>query len=116
MSTQPMRVETDALYVELDTERTIRHRNKLYYRFNHWPIWVWVFFIAPGPWTFDLFAKWFDARLLTWLLVVMVGTAIAGLRGRLPCVEPSPYSSLFTEDCPKPVFRRICYTTAWGEV
>ena len=35
-----------ALHVELDTERTIRVRNKLYYRFNHWPIWIFVFFIA----------------------------------------------------------------------
>jgi len=111
-----MRVETDALYVELDTERTIRHRNKLYYRFNHWPIWIWVFFIAPGPWTFDLFATGLDSRLLTWLLVVMAGTGIAGLFGRLPGCEPAPYIIRFTEDRPNPLYRRICYTTAWGEV
>ena len=43
--TQP---QTDARYFELDTARKIRHRNKLYYRFNHWPIWIFVFFIAPG--------------------------------------------------------------------
>ena len=40
--------DTHARYIELDTERKIRHRNKLYYRFNHWPIWIFVFFIAPG--------------------------------------------------------------------
>jgi len=109
-------VETDARYIELDTHRKIRHRNKLYYRFNHWPIWIFVFFIAPGPWTFDLFATGFDARLVTWLLIVMSGTAIAGLLGRLPGCEPAPYIIRFTEDRPNPLYRRICYTTAWGEV
>ena len=115
MSTQPT-AKTDSLYVELDTDRKIRHRNKLYYRFNHWPIWIFVFFIAPGPWTFDLFEHGFDARLLTWLAVVMVGTGIAGLRGRLPGCEPQPYIIRFTEDRPNPLYRRVCYTTAWGEV
>ena len=64
--------------------RKIRHRNKLYYRFNHWPIWIFVFFIAPGPLMFDMFERGFDVRMATWLGVVLVGTAIAGLRGRLP--------------------------------
>jgi hypothetical protein len=109
-------VQTDALYVEFDSERQIRHRNKLYYRFNHWPIWIFVFFIAPGPLTFDLFESGFDARLLTWLAVVLVGTGIAGLRGRLPGCEPAPYIIRFTEDRPNPLYRRVCYTTAWGEV
>src|SRR5205085_2943019 len=116
MSTQPLKVNTDAIYIELDSHRKIRHRNKLHYRFNHWPIWIFVFFIAPGPWTFDLFARGFDARLLTWLSVVIVGTGIAGLRGRLPGCEPAPYIIRFTEDRPNPLYRRICYTTAWGEV
>src|SRR5687767_7662824 len=105
-----------SLHVELDTERKIRTRNKLYYRFNHWPIWIFVFFIAPGPLTFDLFERGFDARLLTWLSVVLVGTAIAGLFGKLPGCEPAPYIIRFTEDRPNPLYRRICYTTAWGEV
>ena len=39
-------------------------RNKLHYRFNHWPIWIFVFFIAPGPLTFDLFERGFDARMV----------------------------------------------------
>jgi hypothetical protein len=115
MATDP-RVTTDSLYVELDTNRKIRVRNKLYYRVNHWPIWIFVFFIAPGPWTFDLFEDGFDARLLTWLAVVLVGTGIAGLCGRLPGCEPRPYIIRFTEDRPNPLYRRICYTTAWGEV
>ena len=107
---------TDALYVELDTERTIRHRNKLYYRFNHWPIWIFVFFIAPGPLTFDLFEHGVDARMLTWLAVVLAGTGLAGILGQLPGSEPRPYIIRFTEDRPNPLYRRICYTTAWGEV
>jgi hypothetical protein len=107
---------TDALYVELATGRKIRHRNKLYYRFNHWPIWVFVFFIAPGPLTFDLFERGFDARMGAWLGVVVAGTGIAGLRGRLPGCEPRPYIIRFTEDRPNPLYRRVCYTAAWGEV
>jgi hypothetical protein len=108
-------VRTDARYIEFDTDRQIRYRNKLHYRINHWPIWIFVFFIAPGPLTFDLFEQGFDARLLAWLGVVLVGTGIAGLRGRLPGCEPRPYIIRFTEDRPNPLYRRICYTTAWGE-
>ena len=48
--------------VEYASQRKIRERNKLYYRFNHWPIWIFVFFIAPGPLTFDLFEHGFDSR------------------------------------------------------
>ena len=114
MPTPP--VDTHALHVELDTERTIRHRNKLYYRFNHWPIWIFVFFIAPGPLTFDLFERGVDARMLTWLAVVLAGTGLAGILGQLPGSEPRPYIIRFTEDRPNPLYRRICYTTAWGEV
>jgi hypothetical protein len=109
-------IETDAIFIERDTDRKIRHRNKLYYRFNHWPIWIFVFFIAPGPLTFDLFAHGFDGRMAAWLAVVLLGTGIAGLRGRLPGCEPAPYIIRFTEDRPNPLYRRICYTTAWGEV
>jgi len=109
-------VRTDARYIDHDTNRKIRHRNKAYYRVLHWPIWIFVFFIAPGPLTFDLFERGFDARLVTWLACVLVGTAIAGLRGRLPGCEPAPYIIRFTEDRPNPLYRRVCYTTAWGEV
>jgi hypothetical protein len=109
-------VRTDALYIELDSERKIRYRNKGYYRVLHWPIWIFVFFIAPGPLTFDLFERGFDRRVILWLSVVLLGTAIAGLRGRLPGCEPRPYIIRFTEDRPNPLYRRICYTTAWGEV
>src|SRR5206468_8785022 len=102
--------------VELASQRRFRERNKLHYRFNHWPIWIFVFFIAPGPLTFDLFAHGFDRRMALWLAAVLAGTAIAGLRGRLPGVEPKPYIIRFTEDRPNPLYRRICYTFAWSEV
>jgi hypothetical protein len=102
--------------VEYASHRRIREYNKLYYRFNHWPIWIFVFFIAPGPLTFDLFERGFDTRMGLWLAIVVLGTAIAGLRGRLPGVEPKPYIIRFTEDRPNPLYRRICYTFAWSEV
>jgi hypothetical protein len=101
--------------VELDTERKIRTYNKLYYRFNHWPIWIFVFFIAPGPLTFDLFERGFDWRMGLWLGAVLLATGIAGLRGSLPGVEPRPYIIRFTEDRPNPLYRRVCYTFAWSE-
>src|SRR6187399_2661547 len=105
-----------AVPVEYDSHRKIREYNKLYYRFNHWPIWIFVFFIAPGPLTFDLFERGFDRRMALWLGAVLIGTAIAGLRGALPGVEPRPYIIRFTEDRPNPLYRRVCYTFAWSEV
>ena len=112
----PSQHKTDSLYVELDTDRKIRHRNKLYYRVSHWPIWIFVFFIAPGPLTFDLFERGVDGRMLAWLAIVLLGTGVAGLLGKLPGSEPQPYIIRFTEDRPNPLYRRICYTAAWGEV
>lgn len=101
--------------VEYAEHRKIRTRNKTYYRFLHWPIWIFVFFIAPGPLTFDLFERGFDWRMTIWLAVVMIGTGIPALLGRLPGVEPAPYIIRFTEDRPNPLYRRICYTVAWSE-
>ena len=51
-----------------------------------------------------------------WLAVVLLGTGIAGLSGRLPGVEPAPYIIRFTEDRPNPLYRRVCYTFAWSAV
>jgi len=102
--------------IEYASQRKARTRNKLYYRFNHWPLWIFVFFIAPGPLTFDLFARGFDWRMIAWLSVVMAGTAMAGFRGRLPGTEPKPSIIYFTEDLPNPLYRRVCYTTAWAEI
>ena len=100
--------------VEYASQRKIRTRNKLYYRFNHWPIWIFVFFIAPGPLTFDLFERGFDSRMAMWLGAVLLGTGVAALRGRLPGVEAAPYIIRFTEDRPNPLYRRVCYTFAWS--
>jgi hypothetical protein len=102
--------------VEYASARKIRDRNKLHYRLNHLPIWIFVFFIAPGPLTFDLFERGFDTRMALWLGAVLLGTALAGLSGSLPGVEPRPYIIRFTEDRPNPLYRRICYTMAWSEV
>jgi hypothetical protein len=93
-----------------------RERNKKIYRIAHWPIWIWVFFLAPGPLTFDLFEHGPSAKNMTWLLLVMVGTGLAGFFGQLPGVEPKPYILRFTEDKPNPLYRRICYTFAWSDV
>ncbi len=101
--------------VEYDSHRVLRARNKLYYRFLHWPIWIFVFFIVPGPLTFDLFERGFDRRMGVWLGVVLAATGLAGLRGRLPGVEARPYIIRFTEDRPNPLYRRVCYTVAWSE-
>lgn len=102
--------------IEFAADRRLRTRNKVTYRLAHWPIWIWVFFIAPGPLTFDLFAHGFDVRMASWLGAVLVGTGIAAVRGRLPGVEPHPYIIRFTEDRPNPLYRRVCYTLAWSEV
>jgi hypothetical protein len=98
---------TPAIPVEYAGARKLRTRNKPHYRLAHWPIWIFVFFIAPGPLTFDLFAKGFDTRMLVWLGLVLLGTGIAGIRGRLPGVEPQPYIIRFTEDKPNPLYRRV---------
>jgi hypothetical protein len=102
--------------IELADDRRLRERNKAGYRLAHWPIWIFVFFIAPGPLTFDLFESGFDLRMAVWLGAVLVGTGIAGLRGKLPGVEPRPYIIRFTEDRPNPLYRRVCYALAWSEV
>jgi hypothetical protein len=102
--------------VELSTDRVFRARNKISYRLAHWPIWIWVFFIAPGPVTFDLFAHGPSKGMMTWLAVVLAVTGIAGLFGKLPGVEPAPYILRFSEDRPNPFYRRFCYTLAWSEV
>ena len=93
-----------------------RERNKAIYRLAHWPIWIFVFFIAPGPLTFDLLDRGVDKRTAAWLALVLIGTGVAALRGRLPGVEPRPYILRFTEDKPNPLYRRVCYTLAWCDL
>jgi hypothetical protein len=77
-------------------------------------VWVFAFFILPGPITFEVFASGGSPATLTWLSIVMVGTAIAGVFGKLPGTEPRPYVLLYGEDTPNPIHRRICYTVGWS--
>ena len=102
--------------VEYADARKIRPRNKGYYRVLHWPIWIWVFFLAPGPLTFSLFAHGFNRINGAWLALVLIGTAIAGLYGQMPGVEARPYILRFDEDKPNPLYRKVCYTFAWNAV
>jgi len=102
--------------VEFAEARKIRTWNKPHYRLAHWPLWIWVFFLAPGPLTFSLFAHGFGRGNLAWLAVVLIGTGIAGWSGQLPGVEPQPYILRFDEDKPNPPYRRVCYTFAWNAV
>jgi len=100
--------------VEYAAERPLRERNTRIYRMAHWPIWIFVFFLAPGQLIFSLFAHGFSRWNLAWLVAVLVGTGIAGLRGKLPGAEPGPYILRFDEDKPNPLYRRVCYTFAWN--
>ncbi len=102
--------------VEYAEERKMRTRNTRIYRACHWPIWIFVFFLAPGPLTFSLFAHGFSLGNSLWLGLVLVGTGIAALRGRLPGAEPGPYILRFDEDKPNPLYRRVCYSFAWTAV
>ncbi len=102
--------------VELAQERKLRSSNTRLYRAAHWPLWIWVFFLAAGPLTFSLFAKGIHPGNLLWLAVVMVATGIAAIRGSLPGAEPRPYILRFDEDKPNPLYRRVCYTFAWNAV
>jgi hypothetical protein len=90
--------------LEYAHERKIRERNTLRYRFAHWPLWITVFFLAPGPLIFSLFAHGFGLGNGIWL----------GLRAQLPGVELRPYILRFDEDKPNPLYRRVCYTFAWN--
>lgn len=102
--------------IEYAQERKIRERNTRLYRVLHLPIWIWVFFLTPGPLTFSLFAHGFTWTNGSWLCAVLIGVAIAGWYGQLPGAEPRPYILRFDEDKPNPLYRRICYTFAWNAV
>jgi cation transport ATPase len=100
--------------VEYAEERKLRERNTRLYRSLHWPIWIFVFFLAPGPLTFTLFAHGFSLGNSLWLAAVLAGTGIALVRGKVPGGEPGPYILRFDEDKPNPLYRRVCYTFAWN--
>jgi hypothetical protein len=100
--------------VEYAEQRKLRARNSGIYRACHWPIWIFVFFLAPGPLTFTLFAHGFSLGNSLWLGLVLAATGVAALRGRLPGAESAPYILRFDEDKPNPLYRRVCYTFAWA--
>jgi hypothetical protein len=102
--------------IEYAAERKIRERNTPLYRLAHWPIWIWVFFLAPGPLTFSLFAHGFNRWNAMWLGAVLLGTGIAGLYAQLPGSEHRPYILRFDEDKANPLYRKVCYTFAWNAV
>lgn len=110
------RLSSLSIKLEYADRRKVRGRNKTIYRVAHWPIWIWVFFIAPGPLTFGLFAHGPSWPHLVWLSIVVAATGIAGVFGQLPGVEARPYILRFCEDKPNPLYRRVCYTFAWNAV
>jgi hypothetical protein len=105
-----------SIKVEYADRRKIRERNKTIYRVAHWPIWIWVFFLAPGPLTFRFFAHGPSWSHLIWLSIVVAATGIAGVFRQLPGVEARPYILRFCEDKPNPLYRRVCYTFAWNAI
>ena len=102
--------------VEYAHQRKVRERNTNIYRLAHWPIWIGVFFLAPGPLTFSLFAHGFSRANYVWLMLVLMGTGVACYYGKLPGAEAGPYILRFDEDKPNPLYRRICYAFAWNAV
>jgi hypothetical protein len=102
------------LRVEYADQRKMRTRNTRRYRAAHWPIWIWVFFLAPGPLTFELFDRGGSVANWMWLVLVLGATGIAAVFGQLPGAEPAPYILRFDEDRPNPLYRRICYSFAWN--
>lgn len=95
-------------------QRKTRERNKGYYRALHWPLWIFVFFLAPGPLIFGLFAHGFRPLSVAWLAIVVLGTGVAAFFGQLPGTEALPYILRFDEDLPNPLYRRVCYAFAWN--
>ncbi len=102
--------------IEYANQRKMRQWNKKMYRLAHWPIWIWVFFLAPGPLTFSLFARGASWAHLVWVSIVLGATGIAGIFGQLPGVERRPYILRFCEDKPNPLYRKVCYTFAWNAI
>ena len=114
--TSPLTPPPYGTRVEYAVARKVRERNTFTYRVLHWPVWAWVYFLLPGPLVAALFHRGFDWRVGAWLASVVAGTGLAAAFGRLPGTEARPYVMFFTEDKPNPVYRRFCYTMAWGVI
>lgn len=96
------------------TRNAVRSQNSTLYRLAHWPIWIAVFFIQPGPWIVRLLADGLGLEQIIWLVLVTIFTGLAGLFGKLPGAERFPYVGGAGEDKPNPLYRRICYIAAWS--
>jgi len=83
-----------------------RERNKTYYRILHLPLWLWVFWILPGPLTYALFTRGPGRANWIWLGIVLAVCLWRGWRGRLPGVEVRPYVVYFGEEPPQPALSR----------
>ena len=105
-----------AVRIELAAERRMRTTNTVRYRLAHWPVWVWVYFIAPGPVTAALFAGQAGPWTWLWFVAVLIGTSLAAKSGLLPGTEPAPYILRFGDDLPNPMYRRVCYSVAWSVI
>lgn len=90
-----------------------RERNKTYYRILHLPLWLWVFWVLPGPLTYQLFTRGPGRANWIWLGLVLAVCLWRGWRGRLPGVEARPYVIYFGEDRPNLPYRVVCYTACW---
>ena len=100
--------------VNFSCDRKMRERNKSVYRLLHWPLWILVCSLAVGPLIYRLFQRGFGHSPLIGLVLVMIGTGVAGWFGRLPGMERCPYILRFDENRPNPLYRRICYAFAWN--
>jgi hypothetical protein len=102
--------------VEYASHRKIRERNKLYYRSTTGRSGYSCFFIAPGRSPSTSSSAGSTREWRSGSAPVLIATGIAGLRGRLPGVEPKPYIIRFTEDRPIRCYRRRLLHVAWSEV
>jgi hypothetical protein len=98
------------------TQNAVRPRQSTLYRLAHWPIWIAVFFIQPGPWIVRLLADGLGPEQIIWLALVTISTGLAGLFGKLPGMERFPYVGRTGEDKPNPLYRRVCYIAAWSGI
>ena len=91
----------------------LRERNKTYYRALHLPIWIWVFWVLPGPLTYALWTRGPGRANWIWLAIVTALCVWRGAAGRLPGVEPRPYVVYHGATQPNLPYRVVCYTAAW---
>lgn len=90
-----------------------REKNKRYYRALHVPIWIWVFFVLPGPLTYRLYRFGPNREHWIWLAMVALVCAWRGWLGRLPGAETKPYVTYYGVEQPNLAYRVVCYTAAW---